>query len=77
MNDRPSLADEVWIATALLHREHPDRTDFAIQVRAVLADSRPVTLRDRRTRAPRTARGSRKRTAGTTGTGAAARRASR
>ncbi|MFZ0318638.1 MAG: hypothetical protein WAL56_05880 [Candidatus Sulfotelmatobacter sp.] len=25
------VADEVWIATALLHREHPDRTDFAIE----------------------------------------------
>lgn len=25
------VADEVWIAAALLHREHPDRTDFAIQ----------------------------------------------
>jgi hypothetical protein len=25
------VADEVWIATALLHREHPDRADFAIE----------------------------------------------
>jgi hypothetical protein len=24
------VADEVWIATALLHREHPDRTDFSL-----------------------------------------------
>jgi hypothetical protein len=24
------VADEVWIATALLHREHPERTDFAV-----------------------------------------------
>ena len=31
MNDRPSVADEAWIATALLHREHPDRTDFAMK----------------------------------------------
>ena len=31
MNDKPRVADEAWIATALLHREHPDRTDFAIQ----------------------------------------------
>jgi hypothetical protein len=23
------VADEVWIATALLHKEHPDRADFA------------------------------------------------
>lgn len=25
------VADEVWIATALLHRERPDETDFAIE----------------------------------------------
>ena len=25
------VADEVWIATALLHREHPERKDFTIQ----------------------------------------------
>jgi hypothetical protein len=24
------VADEVWIATALLHREHPDRIDFTM-----------------------------------------------
>src|SRR3990170_4571814 len=24
------VADEVWIATALLHRDHPDREDFAV-----------------------------------------------
>jgi hypothetical protein len=24
------VADEVWIATALLHREHPDRPDFTL-----------------------------------------------
>src|ERR1035438_9984177 len=24
------VADEVWVATALLHREHPDRGDFAV-----------------------------------------------
>jgi hypothetical protein len=24
------VADEVWIATALLHREHPDRQEFSI-----------------------------------------------
>jgi hypothetical protein len=30
---KPALkvADEVWIATALLHREHPDRTDFTVR----------------------------------------------
>jgi hypothetical protein len=25
------VADEVWIATALLHREHPQQTDFLIE----------------------------------------------
>ena len=25
------VADEVWIATALLHREHPDLADFTIE----------------------------------------------
>jgi hypothetical protein len=25
------VADEVWIATALFHREHPERTDFTIE----------------------------------------------
>jgi len=25
------VADEVWIAAALLHREYPDRPDFAVQ----------------------------------------------
>jgi hypothetical protein len=25
------VADEVWIATALLHREHPERTDFTVE----------------------------------------------
>ncbi|SPF42763.1 conserved hypothetical protein [Candidatus Sulfopaludibacter sp. SbA4] len=25
------IADEVWIATALLHREHPDRGDFTVK----------------------------------------------
>lgn len=24
------VADETWIATALLHRDHPDRTDFTV-----------------------------------------------
>ena len=25
------VADEVWIAAALLHREHPDQVDFAVE----------------------------------------------
>jgi hypothetical protein len=24
------VADEVWLATALLHRKHPDRADFTV-----------------------------------------------
>lgn len=30
MNRKLRVADEVWIATALLHREHPERQDFSI-----------------------------------------------
>ncbi len=26
-----TIGDEVWIATALLHREHPERHDFTVQ----------------------------------------------
>ena len=29
--DRTKVADEVWIAAALLHREKPERKDFTIQ----------------------------------------------
>lgn len=25
-----TVADEIWVATALLHREHPDREDFTL-----------------------------------------------
>jgi hypothetical protein len=28
---RLKVADEVWIAAALLHREHPDKADFSIE----------------------------------------------
>jgi hypothetical protein len=31
MNGSIDVADEVWIATALLHKEHPERRDFANQ----------------------------------------------
>lgn len=30
MNNNILLADEVWVATALLHRRHPERGDFAV-----------------------------------------------
>ena len=46
MNGNLSVADEAWIATALLHREHPDREDFSTQeiVRRAeqIAGSRPL-----------------------------------
>lgn len=31
MNDTLRVADEAWVATALLHREHPDRNDFTVK----------------------------------------------
>ena len=31
IKSRLKIADEVWIATALLHRKHPDRRDFSIE----------------------------------------------
>jgi len=31
INTRVKLADEVWVATALLHRKHQDRFDFSIE----------------------------------------------
>ncbi len=30
MDQKIRVADEVWVATALLHRENPDREDFSI-----------------------------------------------
>ena len=37
------VADEVWLATASLHRRHPDRTDFAIDEIMAEAESVDVT----------------------------------
>ena len=37
------VADEVWIATALLHRQHPDRDDFAVQEIVRRAEVEKVT----------------------------------
>ena len=31
MGEGIRVADEVWIATALLHREHPEREDFTVK----------------------------------------------
>ena len=42
-----TLGDEVWIASALLHREHPDRSDFTVREIAdqVRAEAAPGTVR--------------------------------
>ena len=37
------VADEVWIATALLHREHPDRADFTVADIVRRAEAEKVT----------------------------------
>jgi len=37
------VADEVWIATALLHREHPDRSDFTVKEIIGRAESENIT----------------------------------
>lgn len=37
------VADEVWIATALLHREHPDRADFTVGDIVRRAETEQVT----------------------------------
>ncbi len=41
------VADEVWIAAALLHREHPDQADFAIEeiVQRASREAAPQPLR--------------------------------
>lgn len=42
------VADEVWIATALLHREQPERKDFTIQEILERAEREAVAGRPRR-----------------------------
>ena len=37
------VADEVWIATALLHRQHPDRDDFTVREIVQQAKAEKVT----------------------------------
>jgi len=41
------IADEVWIATALLQREHPERTDFSVE-EIVDRAAREAIVRERR-----------------------------
>jgi hypothetical protein len=44
--ERPvKVADEVWIATALLHREHPERDDFTISEIVERAEREKLTAR--------------------------------
>jgi len=44
----PKVADEVWIAAALLHREHPERADFTIDEIVVRARREGLAGRLRR-----------------------------
>ena len=43
MASQVKVADEVWLATAILHRAHPDRTDFTIDEIMAAAESTDVT----------------------------------
>ncbi len=43
MENRVRVADEVWIATASLHRKRPDRDDFAIAEIVAQAESTGIT----------------------------------
>ena len=36
------VADEIWIATALLHRQHPDRSDFSVDEIVMRAEAENV-----------------------------------
>ena len=42
------VADEVWIATAMLHRSYPNRKDFAVQEIVEQATSENITGRPNR-----------------------------
>lgn len=48
MISKLTVADAAWIATALLHREHPDREDFAVReiVRRAEREAEPEPLRE-------------------------------
>jgi hypothetical protein len=37
------VADEVWVATALLHREHPEQPDFAVEEIVARARQEAIT----------------------------------
>ena len=43
MEERTRVADEVWIAAASLHRDHPNRADFTISEIMARAESANVT----------------------------------
>ena len=42
MTRKTLVADEVWIATALLHRQHPDRADFTVSEIVQQAESAKI-----------------------------------
>ena len=43
MPNQVKVADEVWLAAAILHRRYPSRTDFAIDEIMAAAESADVT----------------------------------
>ena len=43
MASQVKVADEVWVAAAILHRRHPDRIDFAVDEIMAEAESTDVT----------------------------------
>ena len=45
--DALTVADEIWIATALLHRENPDRQDFSLSEIVSRAEREGVTAEHR------------------------------
>ncbi len=51
-----SVADEIWIATALLHREHPDRLDFTLSEIVSRAEQEGVSEEHRRGLRPHASR---------------------
>ena len=48
MINKLPVADAAWVATALLHREHPGREDFAVQeiFRRAEREAEPEPLRE-------------------------------
>lgn len=45
-SNRVRVADEVWVATALLHREHPEQVDFTVDEIVQRAKIESITGKD-------------------------------